>query len=201
MTNNVISHCTCAVVFLVVKTKTKPIFLSGLCQKRKNRRLVICFKKNRAQDIYLRNWRNFYAFKRQPPNLLHVHYQFGPHDNLNSLPYRVFHAVLSLRCGPWIRLSPSCHFCLQLPRGEGPLEQAVSVVLGLVVWGEEKSCPVRPPWVSSQETSSRPGGPHLCPLLREALWRCGALMMNLLTWPPLQHFLPIIGFLALPFPS
>lgn len=149
--------------------------------------------------IYLWKWKYLYTFKK-PSRLICFYYELGPHNNVNLLPYKVFGAFLSQQYGPWFRLSPCCHFCLQLQRDEGPLEWAMSVVLGLVVPSEEKSCPVRPLWISING-SIKAWQPISVPSAPEVFWRCGTLIVNLLDWPPAlppQHFLLVIGFLALP---
>lgn len=146
------SHCMCAVIFLIVKTKqnttkTQHFSYQVFTRKAKIRDQVICFRKRRAQHIYLWKWGHFYTLKRQGLNLLHLFslpawtpWQLEL-DTLGSLWY--------LMCGLRVRLSLCGDFCLQLLREAGPLEQDVSVVLGLGAWGKKKSCPVRPLWLTS----------------------------------------------------
>lgn len=142
-----ISHYVCAVVFLIVRTKTN-IFL---IRKGKIREQVICLRQQRAQHIYLWKSGHFYTFKGQGLNLLHLFswpawtpWQLAL-PTLESLQYLPV-------CGSRVRLSPCGHFSLQLRREAGPLEQAWSIVLGLGLWGKKQFFPVH----KSSELASLP---------------------------------------------
>lgn len=136
--------------FSYCKNKTKHFSHQVFIRKGKIREQVICLRQQRAQHIYLWKSGHFYTFKGQGLNLLHLFsWPAWTPWQLALPPESLQYPVV---CGSRVRLSSCGHFSLQLWREAGPLEQALSTVLGLGLWGKKQFCPV----CKSSELASLP---------------------------------------------